>query len=160
MHPLKVISVKIQILKSQELRNMNKTLIMLRGVPGCGKTTFGKLLGGIQVEADQYFTIDGEYKFDITQLSKAHQYCKSQVEAWMSTNSSQINTDKIVISNTSTNEWELEPYYKLAEKYGYAVFSVVVENRHGNAEETNQHGVPKEILDKMEKNLKNSIKLK
>jgi hypothetical protein len=54
----------------------------------------------------------------------------------------------------------MEPYYKLAEQYGYRVTSLVVENRHDSGEETNIHGVDKSTLDKMEIRLKNSIKLR
>jgi 50S ribosomal subunit-associated GTPase HflX len=53
---------------------------------------------------------------------------------------------EIVVSNTFTQEWEMEEYFKLAEKYGYMVFTVVVENRHGGV---NQHGVPEEKLEQM-----------
>jgi len=54
--------------------------------------------------------------------------------------------EKIIVSNTFTQEWEMQPYYDLAEKYGYMVYSLVVENRH---EGVNEHGVPQETLDKM-----------
>ena len=40
----------------------------------------------------------------------------------------------------------MKPYYELAEKYGYAVFSLIVENRHGGK---NVHNVPEETLEKM-----------
>jgi hypothetical protein len=30
----------------------------------------------------------------------------------------QVNSSKIVVSNTFTQEWEMQPYYELAEKYG------------------------------------------
>jgi len=53
---------------------------------------------------------------------------------------------EIAVSNTFTQEWEMRPYFELAKNYGYKVFSVVVENRHGG---TNQHGVPEEVLTKM-----------
>jgi hypothetical protein len=43
-------------------------------------------------------------------------------------------------------EWELVPYYILAEQYGYSVFSVVVENRHNGV---NVHGVPEDKLEQM-----------
>ena len=43
-------------------------------------------------------------------------------------------------------DWEMEPYFKLAEKYGYMVFTMVVENRHGGK---NLHGVPDDTLEKM-----------
>jgi hypothetical protein len=52
----------------------------------------------------------------------------------------------IVVSNTFTQEWEMDAYYKLAEKYGYKVFSIIVENRHDGV---NQHGVPAEKLEQM-----------
>jgi hypothetical protein len=35
---------------------------------------------------------------------------------------------------------------ELAKKYGYTVFTIIVENRHGG---TNQHKVPEEVLTKM-----------
>jgi hypothetical protein len=40
----------------------------------------------------------------------------------------------------------MQPYYDLAEKYGYRVYSLIVENRHGGV---NEHGVPQETLEKM-----------
>ena len=52
----------------------------------------------------------------------------------------------IVVSNTFTQEWEMETYYKMAETWGYRVFSVIVENRHGGI---NQHGVPEDKLEIM-----------
>ena len=56
-----------------------KQLILLRGLPGSGKSTFAKSLGGIHIEADQYFMQDGEYKFDASQLKHAHNYCYSSI---------------------------------------------------------------------------------
>jgi len=50
------------------------------------------------------------------------------------------------VSNTFTQEWEMDAYYQLAEKYRYQVFSVIVENRH---EGVNQHGVPQDKLEVM-----------
>ena len=35
---------------------------------------------------------------------------------------------EIVVSNTFTQEWEMEQYFKLAEEYGYMVFTIIVEN--------------------------------
>jgi hypothetical protein len=54
--------------------------------------------------------------------------------------------EKISVSNTFTQEWEMETYFKLAEKYGYQVFSLIIENRHGNK---NLHGVPDDTLQRM-----------
>jgi hypothetical protein len=40
----------------------------------------------------------------------------------------------------------MEAYYKLADKYGYRVYSLIVENRHGGV---NEHGVPADKLEQM-----------
>ena len=39
-------------------------------------------------------------------------------------------------------------YFKLAEKYGYMVFTIIIENRHGGK---NIHGVPDDKLEQMKK---------
>ena len=123
-----------------------KELFLLRGLPGSGKSTLAKSLGGIHLEADQYFMEDGVYKFDGSKLKLAHNYCQSQTKSWMSTDGNQVNVDRIVVSNTFTQEWEMEYYYKLAEEYGYRVYSLIVENRHGGV---NEHGVPADKLEQM-----------
>jgi predicted kinase len=120
---------------------MNKELYLLRGLPGSGKSTLAKSLAGCHVEADMYFMNDGEYKFDPSKLSEAHQWCQNKTTAYMHT-----NWPRIVVSNTFTQEWEMEAYYKLAEKYGYTVYSIIVENRHGGV---NKHGVPDDKLQQM-----------
>ena len=129
-----------------------KTLYIVRGLPGSGKSSFAKKLvhsDFLICEADKYF-IDkesGEYKFDGSKIKNAHEYCQNLVETYMK--DSLINDQfyrEIVVSNTFTMEWEMEPYYELAKKYGYKVFSVIVENRHGGK---NQHGVPDDKLELM-----------
>ena len=105
------------------------------------------MLSPIVVEADQYFTDDkGNYIFDGSKIKLAHEYCRAQTGAWMNTEGDQVNTSKIAVSNTFTQEWELQPYYELAIKYGYYVTCVVVENRHGN---TSIHSVPEEKVEQM-----------
>jgi len=123
-----------------------KKLFLVRGLPGSGKSTFAKALGGINIEADQYFMVDGKYNFDASKLKLAHNYCQSQTQIWMRCNDPQINVNRIVVSNTFTQEWEMEAYYKLAAKYGYQVFSIIVENRHNGVSE---HGVPEEKIEQM-----------
>ena len=123
-----------------------KQLILLRGLPGSGKSTFAKTLGGIHIEADQYFMRDGVYEFDASQIKNAHNYCQSQTRAWMTHNGEQIKTDKIIVSNTFTQEWEMDAYFEMAKEFGYQVFSLVVENRHGSM---NVHGCPEDKIEQM-----------
>ena len=127
-----------------------KELYLLRGLPGSGKSTIAKSLAGCHVEADMYFMNDGRYEFDASKLSEAHNLCQNRAASYMHT-----NWPRVVVSNTFTQEWEMETYYELAKKYGYAVFSLVVENRHGGV---NKHMVPDEIIEKMENRF--TIKLK
>ena len=125
---------------------MEKTLYIVRGIPGSGKSTFAKSLGGAHFEADMFFMKDGEYKFDMFKLKEAHKWCQDSVNTAMILNTTAALNETIVVSNTFTQEWEMKPYFELAETHGYKVFSIIVENRHGG---TNEHGVPDEVLTKM-----------
>jgi predicted kinase len=118
-----------------------KELILLRGLPGSGKSSLAKSFGGMHIEADMFFMKDGEYKFDATKLRYAHEWCQNVVEAWMDE-----GEELIVVSNTFTQEWEMDYYYTLAKEAGYIVHSVIVENRHGSK---NIHNVPEEKLEQM-----------
>jgi len=129
---------------------MNKKLYIVRGLPGSGKSTFALNLVGsdfLVCEADKYFMVDGEYKFDGSKLKEAHESCRNLVETYMK--DSLVNDQfyrEIAVSNTFTQEWEMQAYIDLAKQYGYMVFTVIVENRHGGV---NQHGVPDEALTRM-----------
>jgi len=132
-----------------------KTLLLLRGLPGSGKSTLAGLLTDNVCESDSYFMVwtdektgqkhrhyyDGVYEFDVTKLAEAHNDCKNLCEDLM-----KCDQELIVVSNTFTSESELKPYFELAKEYDYNVFSLIVENRHGNK---NIHGAPNEIIDEM-----------
>ena len=130
---------------------MNKILTLVRGLPGSGKSTFANFIWNNYAicEADTFFyDKEGNYNFDATKLKLAHVWCFHQVRDKMEENkaSQGLYYPEIVVSNTFTQEWEMEKYYELAEQYGYRVFSIIVENRHGGV---NQHGVPDEKLEQM-----------
>ena len=126
-----------------------KNLYLIRGIPGSGKSTLANQFGDNHFEADMYFINEnGEYIFSGADIKKAHQWCQSQVELAMIQNHITYGLDSsdIVVSNTFTQEWEMEPYYKLAETYDYRVFSLIVENRHGGE---NIHGAPADKIQAM-----------
>lgn len=130
---------------------MNRTLILLRGVPGAGKSTLANSIWNEYAvcEADKYFhdEVTGEYRFDASKLKQAHEWCRSEVECRMKDN--QVNPQfypEIVVSNTFTQEWEMQAYFDLAKQYDYVVVSLIVENRHGGE---NVHGVPAEKVQAM-----------
>jgi predicted kinase len=117
----------------------DKILYIVRGIPGSGKSTFAKTLTENHVEADMYFLDDRSvYVFDATKLKDAHKWCQTIVEEWM-----ESEQEKIAVSNTFTQEWEMETYFEMAKKYDYIVFTIVVENRHNGL---NQHSVPEDKI--------------
>jgi hypothetical protein len=123
----------------------NKILYLLRGLPGSGKSTLAKLLssgsGPTHYEADMYFMQNGTYEFDGSKLRNAHEWCRDMVYMDMLK-----EVPVIAVSNTFTQEWEMEAYYNLAKEHGYRVFSLIVENRHDGK---NSHGVPEDKLQAM-----------
>ncbi|NTS78225.1 AAA family ATPase [Catenovulum sp. SM1970] len=126
-----------------------KNLIILRGLPGSGKTTFAELLGGKICSADHYFYVDGQYQFNPAKLKQAHHHCQRNCQHFM-----QSDEPLIIIANTSCTERELKPYYDLAKQYNYRVHCMVMENRHQGE---NTHQVPSDVLASMKKKLKRNI---
>lgn len=124
-------------------------LILLRGIPGSGKTTLGSVIlrcvGSDQpdvLSADDYFVdSDGNYNFDVTKLKEAHNDCQVRCA-----NKMKNEFSKIVVANTFTQEWEMKIYFDMAERYKYRVHTVIVENRHGGG---NVHNVPEDKLQQM-----------
>jgi predicted kinase len=138
---------------------MNKSLFLIRGLPSSGKSTLADLLsenGTYPVlSADMYFEdSEGNYNFDVTKIKDAHLWCQDRVkqyllveDGWFPKNLPYFSSvNKIFVANTFTTEWEMQPYFDLAKKYDYDVFTIIVENRHGNK---NNHNVPDETILKM-----------
>jgi len=124
-------------------------LILLRGLPGSGKSTLAKIILQLRstdepevLSADDFFINEnGEYDFDSQKIKEAHNYCQFRCSERM-----RQQKAKIVVANTFTQEWEMDEYFKMAERYNYRVHTVIVENRHGNE---NVHGVPEVKLQQM-----------
>lgn len=125
----------------------NNSLILLRGLPGSGKTTLAKVLSQNNTypvfSVDDFFTneLTGEYIFNFKDNHLAYKQCEELTEDAM-----KQQIPKIFVHNTFTLDWELEPFFKLASKFNYMLFVVTVENYHRNK---NTHEVSDDQLQKM-----------
>ena len=127
-------------------------LLIIRGLPGSGKSTLARTLKGFQhFEADMYYCLSSvseletdsdsgsdEYDFDPGFISDAHAWCIRKCEEAM------VRSQNVVISNTFTAFWEIEPYFELAQRLG-AEFEIM--DAVGNF--GNIHGVPEGALRRM-----------
>ena len=96
----------------------SKTLYLMRGPSGTGKSTMAKTLGAEAVfSADNFFTNeDGTYAFDSSKIAQAHGQCKALTEDALKKGISPVAVD-----NTFTQRFELKPYVEMARRYGYNV---------------------------------------
>lgn len=134
-----------------------KTVYILRGVPGCGKSTLAEELtnnnkSSVICSADDYHMHDGKYVWDESRSHAAHLWCMQLFEENL-----KDETEIIVVSNTNVKHRDIKYYRNLALEYDYKVFVLVVENWH---EGVNTHDVPEESLKRMENSIRSNIKLR
>lgn len=129
--------------------NTPSMLLLVRGLPGSGKTTLVRtieaLTTGIDVasiSADEFFEKpDGSYDFRPEFLPQAHEWCRYATETEMTS-----GHNLVMVHNTFTQDWEMEPYFELARKHGFICKTIICENRHAG---TSVHDVPDASISKM-----------
>lgn len=120
-------------------------LLIIRGLPGSGKTTLAKKIirtmsqDAVHLEADMFFEDeDGNYNFDPNLLGDAHAWCEAKaIEAMR-------KDQNVIVSNTFTQVWEFEPYLRAATNIGVPCEVIVATGNYQNT-----HGVSEEKLQAM-----------
>ncbi|KFV43033.1 NEDD4-binding protein 2-like 2 [Gavia stellata] len=98
-----------------------KLLLILRGLPGSGKSTLSRILlgqscDGIVFSTDDYFRQQDGYTYNAAQLGDAHDWNQKRAKQAMEQGKSPV-----IIDNTNTQAWEMKPYVEVALEKGYRV---------------------------------------
>lgn len=127
-----------------------KTVTVLRGLPGSGKSTYAKKhhRDGVICSADSFFLDEhGHYRFQKSRIGDAHQHCLNQF-----INAVLKDEIDVVVDNTNTCHWEYEKYVLLAKKYGYTISIVRMHadpSQLGSLVTRNVHNVDKRTMRQM-----------
>lgn len=127
----------------------NQTLIIVRGIPGSGKSTYAETLkkdlweDGYDVEKfeadDFWLNENNEYVFKPELLGVAHKEC------WRKTfDAFDHGMDYVIVSNTFTTMKEMKPYLNEAETRGLNVEVYRMDNEFKSI-----HNVPTETIEQM-----------
>ena len=140
-----------------------KTMLIARSVAGAGKSYLCKQIKSYNESCHiktEIFSTDnfwllatGEYRFDPTRLGIAHAWNQRQVEIALDRENVAERPDCVIIDNTNLRFEELIPYLKIAKYRGIPAFEVVPNTPWMyNIDELvkrNQHGVPRETIERM-----------
>lgn len=118
---------------------MKPKLIIIRGIPGSGKSTKAKTFPFLHLEADMFFYgPDGAYNYDRNLIRHAHEW-RQRI-----TCESLANGISVVVSNTFTTKKEVDPYIQMAIRAGAKYEIITMRENYGSI-----HGVPCEVIERM-----------
>ncbi|XP_059187414.1 NEDD4-binding protein 2-like 2 [Centropristis striata] len=128
-------------------------LILMRGLPGSGKSTMARELlttgpSGLILSTDDYFCHRDGYRYEPGLLGAAHEWNQNRAKDAMHDGRSPI-----IIDNTNGQAWEMKPYVKMALERGYKVDFCEPDTSWKfdpyELERRNKHGVPQEKIAQM-----------
>ncbi|NXH94165.1 N4BP2 protein, partial [Pachycephala philippinensis] len=137
----------------KKMHLIGPVLVLLRGVPGSGKSYLARNLlednpGGIILSTDDYFYKHGQYHYDPDCLGEAHDWNRKRAKEAF-----EMRISPIIIDNTNIQAWEMKPYVTLAQQFKYKVMFREPDTwwkfKPKELERRNIHGVSKEKIKRM-----------
>ncbi|XP_040442999.1 NEDD4-binding protein 2 isoform X2 [Falco naumanni] len=137
----------------KKMHLIGQVLVLLRGVPGSGKSYLARALlednpGGIILSTDDYFYKHGQYHYDPDCLGEAHDWNRKRAKEAF-----EMRISPIIIDNTNIQAWEMKPYVSLAQQFKYKVMFREPDTwwkfKPKELERRNIHGVSKEKIRSM-----------
>jgi tRNA uridine 5-carbamoylmethylation protein Kti12 len=138
-----------------------RVAVILRGIPGSGKSLFAKELSSYIQEkgstaavhsTDDYFlNSHGEYQFDEVKLGENHLKNQAAFERSLAG-----LVGVVICDNTNTTLWEVERYVDIARDHNYSPIVVTVVCNLETALERGTHDVPEHVVRKMHSRIKES----
>ena len=139
-----------------------RTLIIVRGLPGAGKSTTARSFGVPVREADQFpdlytYLPSGEVEFHgmemvsgVPMIQNAHEWCQACIREDLAS-----DEPVAVVANTFVQGWEFTPYLEMAREANARV--VVIDVFDAGMDDAtlaarNVHGVPEAAIARMRSN--------
>jgi len=128
----------------------SKKLIILRGLPGSGKSKIAKQLvgNGVIHSTDSYFMKNGKYVFDVDSVGKFH-----GLNLMASIRSMKKGISPVIIDNTNIMAFHCIKYVEAGKIYGYEIIIIEPEAPWAfDVEELvkrNTHEVPRDTIVEM-----------
>uniref|UniRef100_A0A8C8B325 N42L1 protein n=1 Tax=Otus sunia TaxID=257818 RepID=A0A8C8B325_9STRI len=102
-------------------RRFGGRLVLLRGLPGAGKSTLARQLkrdypSAVVLSTDDFFIENGVYMFEPDFLEDAHKWNQKRAHKAMKNGKSPV-----IIDNTNIHAWEMKPYVMMARENRYEV---------------------------------------